>query len=109
KLAAAVETAGSQVNRPDDRPQAIGEQHLAVKLEIFHFTDLDPDIVHDTQTAYALDQFFLFECVRRSGHDVNFHSTHMSADQMLDDNGVLIALVLQEQSMFRAIDKCGDA
>ena len=68
-----------------------------MKLEVSHFADLDADIVHNPQTTDALDQFFLLERVGRAGHDMHLHSAHLSPHQVLNDDGILVALILQEQ------------
>ncbi len=96
QFTATVEAAGSEIDGSDDRAQAVSEQHLAVKLEVLHLADFDSNIIHHTQAADALYQLFLFKRVRRARHNMHFHSAHLSADQVLDDDGVLVPFILQE-------------
>src|SRR5437016_2580114 len=84
EFAAAVKAAGGKIDGAHNRAQAIREQHFAVQLEMLHLADLDANVVHDAQTSNALDQLFLLERVGRTGHHVDLHSTHLSADQVLN-------------------------
>src|SRR5579871_6003598 len=47
--------------------------------------------------------------MRRTRHDVDLDSATARANQVFDDDGVLIALILQPQRMFRAVDKLPQA
>jgi hypothetical protein len=87
----------------------IGEEHFAVEFEVLELVDLDADVVHDAQAADAFAEFFFFELMGRPGHDVDFNAALLGADQALDDDGILIALVLNEEGVLGIVDKLGDA
>src|SRR5207253_9615902 len=75
---------------------------------VLELVDLDADVVHDPQAAHALDQLLLLERVRRPRHDVDLHRAAARANQVLDDHGVLVTLVLKEQRVPRPVDEAGD-
>src|SRR5580700_11589765 len=108
QLAPPVETPGREVDRADDRDDAVGEQHLAVKPQVLEFVDLDPDIIHDPQAADSLHQLVSLEGVRWTRHDVDAHAATRRSDQPLDDHHVLEALVLDEQPVARLVDESAD-
>src|SRR5882672_1807179 len=76
---------------------------------MFEFVNLDPDVVHDAQAADAFDNLLLFQRMRRARHEVNFNATFPSTNETLNDDGVLVTLVLDEQRVPRLINKLGDA
>ena len=96
---------GREIDRADDRATAVGEQHLGVELEMLELVDLDAHVIHDAKAADAFDQLFLLKGVRRARHDVDLHAAHRGADQALDDDGVLVALVLDEQRVLGLVDE----
>ena len=51
----------------------------------------------------------LLELVRRAGHDVDLDAALVSADEVLDDDGVLVALVLQPEGVFGVVDEFAEA
>ncbi len=109
QLAPAVEAAGREVDRAHDRALAVGEQHLGVQLEVLQLVHLDADVVEDADAADTLDQLVLLQRVRRARHHVDLHAPRRRPHQALDDDLVLVALVLHEQRVLRAVDELGDA
>src|ERR1700735_1278246 len=109
KLAAAVEAAGGEIDGADDDALAVDQQHFGVELEMFLFVYLDADVVHGAQAADALGEFIFRKLVRRASHHVDFHSAHVRAHEVLDDHGVLITLVLNEDGFARVVDGVSDA
>ena len=47
--------------------------------------------------------------MRRAGHDANLDAAGVRADKVLDNRGVLVALVLQPQRVFAFIDELAEA
>src|SRR5690349_5150240 len=47
--------------------------------------------------------------MRRAGHKMDFDAARPSANETLDDDGVLVALVLDEQRMSRLVDELRDS
>src|SRR5277367_3030086 len=76
---------------------------------MLEFVDLDAHVIHHTQATDSFDEFILLEGVRWTRHDVDFDAAHTGPDQALDDDGVLIALVLQDQRVLGVVDEIGDA
>jgi hypothetical protein len=109
KFAATIETAGGEIDGANNGTRMIREEHFAVKFEVLEFVDLDANIVHDAQPADAFGELSLLEFVGRSDHDVNFDAALLSTDEALDDDGVLIAFILDEESVLGIVDKAGYA
>ncbi len=98
QLSSAIEASRRQIDGPDDRAGVIGKQHFAVQFQVLQLMHLDSHIVHDAQAANTLRQFLFLQFVRRTRHHMHFHAALLSADQPLDDHGILIAFVLDEQA-----------
>src|SRR6266404_6990231 len=109
ELAPAVEASGRKVDGPHDGVDAIGEEHLAVQLQPLELADLDPDIVENPQAAHTLDQLVFFQCMRWARHHVDLDAAPGRANQPLQNHGILIPLVLNEQRMPRFVDELRDA
>ena len=95
ELATAIEAAGGEVDGADDGAAVIGEEQLGVKFNLAEFVDLNAEVLEHAKTADAFDEFFFFELVRRAGHDEDLDASLVGTHKMLDDGGVLIALVLE--------------
>src|SRR5882724_5981368 len=108
KLAPVVQAARREIRRTDDRRDAVREQHLAVKLVALEAMHLDPDVVEDSQSADGLDELADLERLWRTRHHADLHAAHGRADEPLDDEGILVALVLQEQRVPGVVDELGD-
>ena len=80
-----------------------------MKSEVLQFVDFNSDVVENAYATDTFNQFLFFESVRRASHRMDFHSSVHRPHQPLDDNRILIALVLDEQGVLRAIDELGDA
>ena len=109
EFATAVEAAWGQVDGTDDGAGVVGKDQLGVQLDVPQLVDLDAEVLKDAQAADAFDEFFLLEFVRRPGHDLNLYAAGVGADKVLDDRGVLVALVLQPQGVGRAVDELAEA
>ena len=108
QLAPAVEASGAEIDRADDSAPLVGEQHLGVQLEVLELMDLDADVVKNAYSADTLDQLFLFKGVRRPRHHVDLHAAAGRPHQTLDDDGVLVAFVLDEQCVLCPVYKLGN-
>jgi hypothetical protein len=108
ELTPAIEAARSQIDSPDNTPNTVGQNHFGMQLEILEPVDLDSDVVADAQAAYSLNELFLLERMRRAGHEMNLHASARSSHQALDDDGVLVTLVLDEQEMPCVVDEFGN-
>ena len=75
--------------------------------EVLELVDLDPHVVHDPETADTLHQLLSFERMGRTRHDVHLHTAARRADQALDDQHILKALVLHEQGVPGLVDEAG--
>jgi hypothetical protein len=109
ELPPAVQAAGGEVDRSDQRRHAVGQHHLAVELQVLQLVDLDAEIVQDAQSADAFDELVALEGMRRPPHDVDFHAPPRRPHEPLDDDGILKALVLDKQPMSRFVDEPADA
>jgi hypothetical protein len=109
QLAARIEAARRQVDRANDGPLAIGQQRLAVQLQLLQPVHLGADVVHDAQPADAFDQLVRLQVVRRAHHDVHLDAALHRAHQPFDDDRVLVALVLQPQRVACGVDELGAA
>jgi hypothetical protein len=74
----------------------VGEQHLAVELQALELPDLDADVVQDPQTADALDELVLLQRVGRPREQVHPDPAARGAHEAFQDDGVLVAFVLDE-------------
>ena len=108
QLAAAVEAARRDVDGADDGAHAVGEQQLGVKLHVLELVDLDSDVFQDAQATDPFNQLFLLELVRRPRHEVNLHAAAIGANDVLNDDRVLIALVLQPERVLGLVDELGN-
>src|SRR4029077_12118020 len=70
--------------------------------------NLDANVLHGAHSPNGLNQLFLFQLVRRSGHDVNLYSAARRPDQPLNDDSILVALVLHKERILRGVDKLRD-
>ena len=104
----AIEASRSQVDRADDRRDSVRQKHLRVQPQVLEAVDLDSHVVEDAQSADAFDQLLFLERVRRPRHHVDLHSAPARSNQVLDDDGVLIPLVLQEERVLGAVDESAD-
>src|SRR6267143_1827460 len=87
----------------------VGEEHLGVKFEMSQFVNPDADVFHDAHPSDGFYELFLLELMRRTGHDVDLHSTSRSPDQPLDNNRVLVTLILKKDGILRVVNKLCDA
>ena len=87
QLAPAVEAARSQIDRSHNRLESVGQEHLGVQFKMPELVNFDSHIIHDAQSAHALEQLLLLQLVRRSCHHMDFHSPAIGADQALDNEG----------------------
>ncbi len=76
--------------------------------QVLEFVDLDAHVVHDAKAPHPLHELVPLERVGRPRHDVHLHPTAPRADQALDDDHVLEALVLDEQPVPRVVDELAD-
>src|SRR5580704_219309 len=93
ELATAVEAAGSEVDGANNGPGIVGEEQFGMKLDVLQLMDLDADVLKAAQAADAFDELLLLELVRRTSHDVDLDTTAARADEVFDDDGVLVTLV----------------
>src|SRR5450755_2219221 len=91
----AVETAGSQIDRPYDPASVVREEQFGMQLKPLELVDFDSDVVENPQSANAFEKLFFFQLVGRTGHHVDLNATLASFHQSLDDDRVLVALILQ--------------
>src|SRR5258705_1576666 len=105
EFAAFVETPGGEVDRANQGSDAVGEQHLAVKLQVLQLVDLDAHIVEDSQSSNALHELVTFQGVRRPRHHMYLHPAQCGPDKAFDDDRVLKPLVLHEQLVLRLVDE----
>ena len=100
---------GREVDGADDGALVVGEEQLGVELDVFELVDFDAEILQDAEAADAFDELIDLELVRRAGHDVNLDAAGIGADEVLDDGGVLVALVLEEEGVLGVVDEFADA
>ncbi len=105
QLASSVQASRREVDRADERRDAIGQQHLPVQLEMPEFVHFDPEIVENPQPADALHELVAFERVRRPRHHVDLHTASSRLNQALDDHRILVPLVLDEELVLRFVDE----
>src|SRR4051794_33902273 len=98
ELAAGIEAAGGEVDRPDERRSAVREHHLAVKPQALELVDLNSRVVENPQPADAFHELLSLQRVRRSGHHMNPYAAPRGANQVFYDDHVLVPLVLNEQT-----------
>src|SRR5262245_849725 len=108
QLAPAVKASRAEIDGTDNRALAVSQQHFGVEFQVLELVDLDTDIVENADAAHTLDQFFLFERMGWPGHHVNLYPTLRCSHQALNYDGVLVALVLNEQGVLGAVDEFGD-
>src|SRR5262245_14550382 len=108
QLAPAVKASWGEIDGTDDRALAVSQQHLGVELEVFELMDLNADVVENSNATDALDQLFHLKRVGCPGHHVDGYSTACRPHESFDDDSVLVALVLDEQRVLRAVDELGD-
>src|SRR6516164_1415863 len=108
QLAPAVKATRGKINRPDDASNTVGQDHLSVQLEMLELMDLDSYVVHDAQPADTLNELLLLERVWRASHDMDLQPTARGSHQALNDNSVLIALVLNEDSVIGVVDELSE-
>jgi len=87
----------------------VGEEHLGMKFEMFQFVNLDADVLHNPHSPDGFYEFFLFELMRRTGHEVDLHSAARRPDQSLDNNRILVTLILKKDGILRVVNKLRDA
>ena len=109
EFAAGIEAARREIDGTNDGAGVIGEQHLAMKLQVFEFVNLDADVVEDAEAADAFGELVFFQLVGRAGHDVDLDAAFLGANQALDDDLVLIAFVLNKESVLGIVDEAGNA
>ena len=80
-----------------------------MQLNVFQLVDLNAEILQSAKTADTFDELLLLELVRRPGHNLDFDAAGVSADQVLDDGGVLVALVLEPKRMLALVDELSNA
>jgi hypothetical protein len=56
--------------------------------------NLRTNVAHDAQGTNSFDEFVLLQGMRRPRHDVDADSAPDGANQALDDDRILVALVL---------------
>jgi hypothetical protein len=59
ELTPAVAAARSQIDRADNAPNALSQNHFGVQLEMLEPVDLDSDVIEDAQAADSLDELLL--------------------------------------------------
>jgi hypothetical protein len=79
-----------------------------MQLEMLEPVNLDSDVVADAQAAYSLNELLLLERMRRAGHEMNLHAAARGSHQALDDDGILVTLVLDEQEMPCVVNEFGN-
>jgi hypothetical protein len=79
-----------------------------MQLDVLQLVDLDAEVLQAAQAADAFDELILLELMRRAGHDVNLDAAGVSADEVLDDGGILIAFVLQPKGVFAGVDELAE-
>src|SRR5208283_417672 len=105
ELTATVEASRRKIDGTNNGPDSIAEEQFGMKFEPLQPVHLDANIIQDSQASNALDEFFLLQLVRWARQDVHLHAAMVRPDQALDDHGVLVALVLHPQGMFRLVDE----
>ena len=70
-----------------------------MQLEVLEPVNLDADVVEDALAVHPFQQFVRLEVVRCARHDVHLDAAACGAHQSLDDDGVLVPLVLDEQGV----------
>src|SRR5208282_6442717 len=108
EFAAAIEASRRKVDGADDGSDSVGEEQLGMELEPLQTVHLDADIVQDTQTADALDQFLLLQLMRGPRQHMYLHPAMVCPHQAFDDHRVLVALVLHPQRMLGLVDELAD-
>ena len=99
KFPAAIETTGRQVNGTDYDTGAICVQQFGVQLQALELMHFDSDIVQDSRATHSLNQFLLFQLVWWPRQNVYVHPADSGPYQPLNDDGILIALILDPQGV----------
>ena len=68
-----------------------------MQLDVLQLVDLDTDVLKGAQTTNAFDELFFFKLVRRTSHDAYLHPTAVRANEVLNDGGILVALILKPE------------
>src|SRR5271156_1123844 len=105
---AAIETTRRQVNGPDDGAGAICVQQLGVELQTLQLMHFDSDIVQNSQAARSFNQFLFLQLVWWPRQNVYVYPPDAGPHQPLNNYGILIALILDPQSVLGIVNKLSE-
>src|SRR5689334_23587664 len=105
QFAAVIKASRAEVYRSYNGPAAICEKHFTMQFQMFQFMDLYSYIIHDPQSSNTFHQFFFFEGMRWSDHDMHFHTTGCGPNDTFDDHEVLVSFILNKKGMSCVIDE----
>ena len=100
---------GARLMEPMMARASSARMSLACSLMWRQLVNLDAEVLKGAQAADAFDELLFLELVRGAGHDVDLHAAGVGADEVLDDGGVLVALILQPQGVLAAVDELAEA
>ena len=69
---------------------------------MYEHLDLDAHVIEDAQITDTLNELVLLERIGRTSDDVNLQPTPHGSHKSFDNDGILVALVLNEQEMMGA-------
>src|ERR1700741_935179 len=96
EFATMIEAARRQIDRSDHGLLVVSDDHLRVQFEVLEGTDIDSDVVENTQSADPLDQLALLQSVWSTGHHTHLHATAGGPNQALDDHRIPVTVILHK-------------